>query len=303
MDNSANKIVSFISDQRLHNGLRAFPRMYITFALAKIANILPPSAAEILKIPIDDHLKQTTPFSIFCQLLQHLEDENMLVDESSVARWGSTDDCSVQVGELEYALHQASEIFKKSCFFRDPVDVRNYEWHLGALTASLLICSGNRLGGQALPFPSRFYTSRSTDVESDFFSTNTANQNVLWRQRALRTTLPKFGDLRRKTKQAFHTLERFTQCQKESSRIHLALFSFLEWKQAIALLCGRACLDTEKLTDIRRMHMYHATQWALKDRSLFRGFALETFFRRIQGISKNYQQQWILFIQEFIVNW
>ena len=266
MDEIANKIVNYSLDQRLHNGLQAFPRIHITFALAKIAKVLPPSAAEILSKPLDDH-KRRTPFDVFRQLLQHLEDENMLVDDKSVPRWTSAGDCSVHVGELEYALHQASEIFKSSCISRDPVDVSNHEWHLGALAASLLLCSGNRLGSQALPFPSEFYVKRLNDVEGDFFSTNTENQDDLLRQCAMRKTLPKFEELRRSTKQAFSLLLRLSRWQKGSIPGHLALSSFLEWKQAVALLGGRAWSDPEKLKDIRRMHLYHVTQWALQDRS------------------------------------
>ena len=265
MDEIANKIANFSLDRRLHNGLQAFSRIHVTFALAKIAKVLPPSAAEILSKPLDNH-KRRTPFDVFRQLLQHLEDENMLVDDKSVPHWTSAGESNVNVGELEYALHQASEIFKASCISRDPVDVSNHGWHLGALAASLLLCSGNRLGSHALPFPSRFYIKR-LNVEGAFFPSNTESQDVLLKGCSLRKTLPKFEELRRSTKQAFILLLRLSSWQKGSITGHLALSSFLEWKQAVALLGGRAWSDPEKLNDIRRMHLYHATQWALQDRS------------------------------------
>jgi hypothetical protein len=257
----AEKIYTYCESHIGHNGLQAFPRVHITYALACIARLLPPSAAKILSHPLDD-LEYRTPFDLFRKCLEHLEAEGLLVSDdhdnhAAAARrrqWSAAggfqeEEDPVRVGELEYALHQAAEIFGSCCVERHPLEIDYHAWYLGALAASLLLCSGNRIdgAGAVLPMPSSCYT----DLD------HSDNRN----------TLPKFNEVRQDTRKALKLMTRLLHHQPTSARVHLAVSSFLEWTQVVALLGGRSCRNPAQLKELKRCYYRHSTQWAITVKS------------------------------------
>ena len=260
MDEAASKIYGFL-EYHINNssGLRAFPRLYIIFGLAGIARMLPPSAAKILSSPVDDR-HYRTPFDLFRHVLEYLEEEDMLQETEIAPVWSNPDGAIVVVGELEYALYRAAQVFSAS-IKEYPLEVSYHEWHLAALSASLLLCSGNKVGSKALPFPSSYY-----DNPNDMFS-NDDGEEYRAVDDSVRRTLPKFEETLSSAKRALKLLTQLCGHQQGSSRGHLAVSSFLEWKQVVALVLGRDSQSKSRVKQLRRFHHHHALQWAFQERS------------------------------------
>lgn len=263
MNDVAKKIFDFATTHIQHSGLQSFPSLHITFGLVALARRLPPSAADILSRPLDDW-QYRTPFDIFRSLLEHLEEEGMLIESGDMSRAALTGASSlVEVAELEHALHEAASIFR-TAVEKNPVEINYHAWYLGALTASLVLCSGNRIGSFSFPFPSSSYSDPLDSYRNQIFGLHV---NEKFQLENPRKTLAEFNDMRKRVQGALKTCIHLCQYQKASTRGHLTLSSFLEWKQAIALIAGRSCQRAWRLREIRGAHHYHSVQWALLDRS------------------------------------
>jgi hypothetical protein len=86
----------------------------------------------------------------------------------------------------------------------------------------------------------------------------------------VRRRLPKFDELRRETAQAFQLLVHLARCQ-QGNRAHLAVASFLEWRQVVALMVGSGGDGTNGISttydSILALHTHHAHQWAVQEAS------------------------------------
>lgn len=248
--NAERKVFGLYEDWMKDETILLFSELHITFGLLRIAKVLPESSSEILSRSFDGDTSCRTPLERMRLLLEHLESNGMLVDAASTSvRVGSK---SIIVGELEYALHQASECFSKS-IERDPTEIDHHCWYLAALCASMHLSSGNRIGAGAFPFPS-FYSSHESEVIGD--RRRPAHE--------IRRMLPKFHDLRTDVAQAFRTLLKLAR-QQDSNRAHLAIASFLEWQEVVALLVGIKADECDAYQAIRTLHEAHSVKWALKE--------------------------------------
>ena len=234
-------------------GLERFGRLHFTFGLLQIAKDLPESAAEIFSRPLDG-LACRTPFDVFRRVLEHLEEKGHLVEDSMA----KTSLDFVGVGELEFSFYRTIQIFAK-CIEHNPTDVSFHSWHLATLAASLLLCSGNRIGSGAHLYPSQLSKTMEQQIHESF--PEEEDRDAV--DHEVRRMLPKFHDLRRDTARALELLVRVEEHQK-GPHSQLAISSFLEWKEVIALLLGPGC-GTAILADLCLVHAYYRTHWALND--------------------------------------
>ncbi len=226
-----------------HNSLQHFPKLRTTFGLVSVAKILPPSAAEILSRSLDD-IQLRTPFDIMRLTLEHLEEERMLIEvDTGRSNIGKTKAASfVIAGEMEYALYKASKILADSVG-RDPHNLENHLWYLSVLSGSFLLCSGLRIGGEARRFPSRKSSSKQV---------KRGDRNI-----EVRCKLPTYDQVRREVAEGFLRIIRLAN-EQNGYMSHLAVSSFLEWRQVVALLMGPA----NDFESIRKLHSVHVLSWA-----------------------------------------
>ena len=286
----ADHLFEFLEKQLEHNGLQMFTDLHITFGILRIAHTLPMSGIEILSRSLegqqehhDDLNYCQTPFELVRLLLEHLEESDILV-EDIVAGMSSnaTDESVVHVGELEYAFHGGATLFRK-CVQREPTNVLYHCWHLSALAASLLLCSGHRIGAGAHPYPSGRTQQDSASQQHHFLFASGLGHNLNDQHsdaapHEVRRALPKFEELRQETAKAFQVLAHLAQHQR-GNRSHRAVASFLEWRQVVALMMGPPVdYDSDEESDygtsvevdhyysnVRSLHRHHAIEWALQE--------------------------------------
>jgi hypothetical protein len=258
MNTVAQRMFDFCQPLIDHNGLQLFSRLHVTFALLRISKILPESAVAILSSPFDNH-QFRTPFDIIRCLLEHLEENYLLVDNLSSSAGGEKSS-EIHVGELEYAFHQASEIFAR-CVERGPTVVDYHAWYIGTLAGSLLLCSGNRIGSGARKCPSSYVYRKERQSLMLLEGGNTPSQT-----HEVRRMLPKFQELRRETAQAFQLLMHLERHQ-QAARTHLSVSSFLEWREVIALVVGPTKGKRNPFRAIQTLHDETVVKWTLQERS------------------------------------
>lgn len=254
IDVVAKRIFEFCQPVIGHNGLQLFPRIHVTFGLLTIATALPESVVEILSRPFDDkHLQ--TPFDIVRCLLEYLETNFTLVDESSFSGASS----EVNVSRLEIAFNDASKVFARYVE-RDPTETDHHAWHIATRAGSLLLCSGNRIGSGARQYPSfHFFRKQRQSLLLLEGGADSKSHEV-------RQMLPSFEKLRCETAQAFQLLVHLEKRQ-QAARTHRAVSSFLEWRQAVALLVGPTKGRRNPYRDLCRLHHGTVVKWALAERS------------------------------------
>ena len=248
-----------------HKSLHLFSNLHITFGLFEISRVLPRSASELLARSLDGS-RCRTPFDVIRQLLEFMEEHNMIVGDNVSVEMNSN---AVNVGELEHALHLAAASFVKSVE-REVVEADFHSWHLATLAGSLLLCSGIRIGSSARLYPS-FYDGRNLvfDEFSAMRRSVSAAPQQQQQQQEIRLMLPKFQEMRVAVAKAFKVLV-LMAAHQGGVRSHLAIVSFLEWSQVIALLVGPSVSPggpAEKFRQIRSLHYRHAVQWAVKESS------------------------------------
>jgi hypothetical protein len=258
MNTVAQRMFDFCQPLIDHNGLQLFSRLHVTFGLLRISKILPESAVAILSRPFDNH-QFRTPFDIIRCLLEHLEENYLLVDNLSSSA-GVEESSEIHVGELEYAFHQASEIFAR-CVERGPTVVDYHAWYIGTLAGSLLLCSGNRIGSGARKCPSSYVYRKERQSLMLLESGNTSSKT-----HEVRRMLPKFQELRRQAAQAFQLLMHLERHQ-QAARTHLSVSSFLEWREVIALVVGPTKGKRNPYRAIRTLHDETVVKWTLQERS------------------------------------
>lgn len=239
----ANQIVNVLADHIDRSELLRFPKLRVMYALARVASNLPQSAAELLSTAVDGvHIR--TPLDVFRRTLEHMEQQEMIVSENDFF-----DSNSVEVGSLEYTFFKASQILQQ-CVKVDSLNVDYHLWYIGALGACLLLCSGNKIGGGAYPYPSE------RKGENWGFDTRLLHHEV-------RQKLPKFEEMRLGLSTAVRLLLELAKHQ-EGARIHLAISSFLEWSEVVGLLVGDSI--KEEIESLQKLHTYHSLRWVLMER-------------------------------------
>lgn len=239
------------------SGAESFARLRCVHGLLRIAKDLPEPAALLLSHALDEkHFR--TPFEQIAGVLQYLEDENLLVENKRKV----DNESAVGVEELEYALHQASDVFAV-CVECEPTELQYRCWHLAALAGCLLLCSGHLIGSGAHIHPSpsnrKYEDDHNLAFEmggDDKFSSSFAKSRLM---------LAQFHALRRDTARAFHVLCHLATKQSNlSSNAHLVVSSFLEWREVVALLLGPDS-SPEVFDSVRTVHRYHFTRWAHRE--------------------------------------
>jgi hypothetical protein len=246
---SSRLLFDFLESNIWSNGLQSFPRLHLVFALLRISSVLPEDAIRILAAPLDC-VSVLTPYLTMQRLLEHLEGEGLLVEKKDDG-WG------VEVGQLEYAYFQASESLRK-CIQLDPTEPDYHAWYIAIKAASLILCSGNRIGSGARLFPSSMEKADELLLAID--------KKVKRRKYEARVKLPKFEDLRVEIAKAYQLLLSLSKHQN-SPRCHQAVASFSEWRQTIALLVGKCEEPETRFEEIRRMHKVAMVRWAALEQS------------------------------------
>ena len=252
---SSTKAVAKLIHQTLEtnfdrSSLFPFARLKILFGLSQISNAVPDSGAAFLSRSFDD-ISLRTPFDHIKALLVHLEN-NRYIDG-----YDHDNDVSLSVPVLEFAFFQAASSFHSAVEI-NPTDPFYHSWHIAALAACLLLCSGNRIDNVARAFPSRRQEYHFEEAAAAF------GDNVDLLPYEVRIKLSKFEDLRTKIAAAIDLLLDLARHQK-SCRASLAIVSLLEWRQVMALVLQD--LGTETCATVRTLHSSYAIQWASLDQS------------------------------------
>ncbi|KAL7578131.1 hypothetical protein ACA910_012578 [Epithemia clementina (nom. ined.)] len=234
--------------------VRPFPRLRILFGLAQLSQALPESGVELLSRPFDSsHCR--TPFDLFQTVLNHLEHRGYL-DENNQNN-DTSDNNVMSVPVLEYAFHQAASSFSLAVE-ADPTEPFYHAWHIAAMACCLLLCSGNRIDGEARGFPSR---RQLNEFEQD------EEQELVLLPHEVRVKLSNFKDLRQQIAMAVDILLDLGKHQK-SCRAYLSIASLLEWRQVIALLFGDLLLTSPSpAASMQKLHASYSFQWACLDQS------------------------------------
>jgi len=211
-------------------GLERFTRLGTIAGLLRIAKHLPASAATILADSLRVEMK--TPFHLFASTLDFLEESALLSDTEAKGQ--------VCASTLDFAFHQAGEIFK-TCIAREPFKFELRCWFVATLAASLLLCSGNRIGSGAHMYP----------------ASNTGNKDI--GSHEVRKKLPKFQELRRTLAKEMLLLVGISQKDGVAIEVHLAMTCLLEWHQVMALLLGPHC-KRHMYSSLCDVHAFHRSQ-------------------------------------------
>jgi len=190
-------------------------------------------------------------------ILEGLEESRSLVEKRSGG--GLLAPGEVVVGELEYALFQAAEIFSQG-IDRDPTEVTYQSWYTAMIAGSLLLCSGNCIGSGSHVHPS--YSVGGHNVFDGFLGSESASHEI-------RRKLPKFQELRVEVARAVKLMIRLAAHQN-SSRSWRAVASFLEWKEVVALMLGPEAIDDSALCgEICELHKAHIIKAATIDNDAY----------------------------------
>eukprot|EP00977_Amphora_coffeiformis_P004766 scaffold1019_cov172-Amphora_coffeaeformis.AAC.19 len=266
MQAAALQMFHFLEQSFKFQGLNAFPRIHLIFALLRISTGLPEEAISIIAGALGGK-SSATPFSIIRQVLEHLENEDLLLEGSS------TDGQGIEVGKLEYLFFQASESVLRS-IEADPIEPERHSWYIAIKAGSLLLCSGNRIGAGARLCPSARTKKNTDDVLYDMIEERKLEEL----NHEVRPKLNKFDETRLEIARALELLMNLTKFQ-DSARCHSAVSSFLEWGEAVALLVGNSEQMQSHFTEIRRMHEAHRHHWAIREQSQV---AVE-YLKRVEG--------------------
>ena len=244
------------------NGLLRFAPFHLIAALTHLASTLPARAAEILSSGSTSTgtEQERTPFDVVRQCLEYLDhpEHQLLVEQR-------TQKDQVIVAELEYQIHTCAKRLEESCVQMDPIDPTYHMWHIAMLAASLLLCSGNEISNSARLYPS-FKSQKVTT--SRFFNEEDEDEEEPWHE--IRNQLPKFQESRWKLAEAVRLLLVLTRHQ-QGARAYLAVRSFLEWKQVVALLIGptsdsddggNLSAMEEHMQEVRSIHRLCALEYA-----------------------------------------
>ena len=243
MNQVAEKIWELCRTKIRRNGLIGFPKLRVIFGVALICRSLPSSAAEILSRPIDN-FDFCTPLDLFKYTLEDLETKKYITGIQN-----HEDNCTLAV-ELEFIFHDASECFQEAVKI-DPINVDFQLWHIGCLASCLLISSGNKISAGVHAYPSQ--------KKSVYMSCEGPAHE-------LRQCMKKYDDVRLELSVAVNALFTLAKYQ-DSAKAHFAVFTLIEWGQAIGLLVGGPLQDF--VDDIKRLHDYHFEVWAHKEPASF----------------------------------
>ena len=234
----------FIADTRL----KVFPELHITTAIATIAAILPPSAAEILSRPCClDELNHRTPFDLMRSALEDMESRGQISHGDGVALSSLAQHDVINVSKLVSELVAAADA-ASDCAEKDEGNPLYISWQLALLAGATCVSSGIIIGRGAQRAASDYYDDRGAAVR--------------------RTRTDNHGEVRLLAANSFRRLlEQCNSARYQAIQRHVAVSSFLEWKEATCLLMSRGVNDTEYFRRIRRLHAHHTIEWVKVERS------------------------------------
>lgn len=251
---AALQLFHFLEERIKLQGLNAFPRIHLVFAILRISTGLPEEAVGIMARALGGK-SLSTPFTMIREMLEYLENEDLLLEGRN------SDGQGIEVERLEYLFFQASESVIK-CIEADPIEPDYHAWYIAIKAGSFLLCSGNRIGSGARLFPSAKKKESTDDIFDDMMWAQKSKQQ----SHEVRPKLNKFDEVRLETAKAFELLLQLTKFQ-DSARCHSSVSSFLEWGQAIALLLGDSLQKQSHFTGIRKMHEAYCYHWAIREQS------------------------------------
>lgn len=234
-------------------GLERFPRLRLVYALLRVAKDLPSTQARLLAEPIGGP-DNPTPFEHLKRLICNLEENGQLLDSAELIPLGRS---CVRIGDLEFAFYQASDTFQRLAEL-DPTDLMSRCWHLASLSVCLLLSCGNEIGSA----PSLYHGS-SKECNSASLIELGGTGVIPPKTVKTRKVLPKFHELRKEVAASLRLL--FDLAKKQGHllpRAHLAVSSFLEWGQVVALMLGPESCETN-FSAVRTIHRHHKTEWTL----------------------------------------
>jgi hypothetical protein len=233
-------------DRWLHANGPMFAKVQVRLNLLNVVHCLPKFLSASFLQSLDAGENQTA-FDAMRRFLDHLEASGVLIEA------GSSTSCSksVPVQEIESMLYGASTRLMK-ILERRPLDLTCQCWHLATLAACVVLCSGNRVESEAAHrFPSG---STNHEVDCNAILSDMENGSV---PHELRRKLPKFGWLRFQTASAFRLLLSESVNQSQAARWHLAVVSFLEWRQVVAFLLASK-MNERNIRQIQHEYERHA---------------------------------------------
>lgn len=235
------------------NGLQAFPRIHLMYALVRISKEIPEEGVKILSIPLHGN-PLVTPYTVVRNMLEYLDNERILVQSKQHG--------FVDVNKLENAFLEASNSLL-TCIEADPIEPEYHAWHVAFKAACMILSSGNFIGGAARLFPSTLTKRNAADLLSDMIDNTKSSKE---REHEARPMLKNFEKTRVDTAKAFRLLLSLAKHHNEA-RYHDCVAGFLEWRQVVALLVGDADQKELHFTEIRRLHSECRKRWAGLERS------------------------------------
>ena len=240
--------------------LKIFNELHITTVIAGFAAVLPSNAAEIISRPCSfDDMCHRTPFDLMRLMIEDMESKKQIIhDDSATNAISSLGDqresikASTLISELLTAAEAASDLVEKTNH-SDPAFV---SWQLAFLAAATCISSGVVIGTGAQWAASDYYDDDHGDI-------------------ARRTRADNHAEVRIQTSNCLRgVLEKCSVNENShgpaSPYYHIAISSFLEWKQAVCLLIRRGATRSNNevhFQSIRMLHAHYTIKWAKSNRS------------------------------------
>ena len=240
----ANTGRKFIADPRL----KAFPELHITTAIASIAAVLPSNAAEILSRPccLDD-LTRRTPFDLMRYALEDMESRGQITHGNDGAFSALVQQDVISASKLVSELTSAADA-AGDCADKGKEDPLYMSWQMALLAGATCVSSGIIIGKGAQGAASDYYDNQGASVR--------------------RTRTENHAEIRLLAANGLRLLlEQCTNTRHQATQHHVAISSFLEWKEATCLLMNRGSNDKENFRRIRELHAHHTIEWAKVERS------------------------------------
>ena len=239
--------------------LQKFSSIHLTLGIATIAANLGKVGASILAQGYSwSGQKRRTPFDLLKEALEFVDDQRLLrrggdiyVDDDNMDI-GITVDRSntIDSDKLISALEQAHHLFS-TCVNNEPDNVTYLSWHLASVAGIMILSSGITMG-------------KRNKKELRDYQINESYLDEI-----------KFVQYRKLTIEAFKEIQIIVKKiidKREDgigplTQFHLTISAFLEWTDAVCLMIHGFFKNLRALKDLRVMHAWHTSQWALEERT------------------------------------
>ena len=217
----ADEMSLVLEEIQTRPGIKSFPRVHLIYAMCNVARELPPEVANIFAR--GDH---KTPFQTVRRTLEFLEGNGMLTEAPN----NVTPSRNILAALLEHVFNEAAKVVDTRCTsVTDEIDY--HAWLLALRLASLLLCSGVKIGGPAVKHAS--YRSNLANVEA-YFSQDSKPEYL---PHEVRQRLPKFEETQIHAAESMKSFLQLAQ-QQQGARTSEMIVTLLEWSQPMALIVG-----------------------------------------------------------------